>query len=313
MLHSKMGEFGLKRTIRIATRGSKLALWQAEFVRDQLKRSSPDSTIELVTITSSGDVVLDRPLYAVGGVGIFTKEIQEAVLDGRADIAVHSLKDLPTVPHPALCLAAVPSRGDVGDAFLSPRHTTFQSLPKGARVATSSLRRQAQLLRHRPDLTIESIRGNVETRILKMHEEGLDGLVLAVAGVKRLGLTREIREILSEDLMLPAVGQGALGIECRLSDEEIRGVLAPLEDSHTRDRVDAERSFLRTVQGGCQVPVSTPRILPRKLFVCGPSCSVRMASGGSKIPSRERLPRQNYFGRELAEEMLADGAAELMR
>ena len=303
----------MKRTIRIATRGSKLALWQAEFVRDQLLLSYPDSVIELVILTSSGDVVLDRPLYAVGGVGIFTKEIQDAVLDGRADIAVHSLKDLPTVSHPSLSLAAVPKRGEVGDAFLSPKHASFQSLPQGARVATSSLRRQAQLLRHRPDLAIESIRGNVETRIRKMHEEGLDGLVLAVAGVERLGLQSEVREIIAEELMLPAVGQGALGIECRADDEAMRNLLATLEDEETRLRVDAERSFLRTIQGGCQVPVgATTDIVEETLHLR----AIVLSPDGKRWKEDSiagAAAEADLLGRQLAEEMIADGAAELLK
>ena len=307
------GEIGLKRTIRIATRGSKLALWQAEFVRDQLLLVDPDSAVELVILTSSGDVVLDRPLYAVGGVGIFTKEIQDAVLDGRADIAVHSLKDLPTVAHPSLSLAAVPKRGEVGDAFLSPKHASFASLPNGARVATSSLRRQAQLLRHRPDLAIESIRGNVETRIRKMHEEGLDGLILAVAGIERLGLLSEVREHIPEELMLPAVGQGALGIECRANDEEMQAILSKLEDEETRMRVDAERSFLRTIQGGCQVPVGAAtdiveETLHLRAVVLSPDGKRWIEDSIAGAAAEAEL-----LGRELAEEMIADGAADLLK
>lgn len=307
------GSVRLKRTIRIATRASKLALWQAEFVRDQLKSLYPEMGVELVTLTSSGDVVLDRPLYAVGGVGIFTKEIQEAVLDGRADIAVHSLKDLPTVSHPSLCLAAVPTRGAVGDAFLSPKHSNFDSLPPGARIATSSLRRQAQLLRRRPDLKIESVRGNVETRIRKMYEEGFDGMILAVAGVERLGLTNEVREILAESLILPAVGQGALGIECRSVDEEILTILRPLEDIDTRACVEAERAFLRTIQGGCQVPVGAStsifdETLHLRAIVLSPDGQKWNEDSIAGAPAEAEL-----LGRELAEEMIADGAAELFK
>lgn len=307
------GSVCLKRTIRIATRASKLALWQAEFVRDQLKSLYPEMEVELVTLTSSGDVVLDRPLYAVGGVGIFTKEIQEAVLDGRADIAVHSLKDLPTVSHPSLCLASVPKRGAVGDAFLSPKHSSFDSLPRGARIATSSLRRQAQLLRRRPDLQIESVRGNVETRIRKMHEEGFDGMILAVAGVERLGLTNDVREILAEELILPAVGQGALGIECRSVDEEIVSILRPLEDADTRACVEAERAFLRTIQGGCQVPVGAStsifdETLHLRAIVLSPDGQKWNEDSIAGAPAEAEL-----LGRELADEMIADGAAELFR
>ena len=241
--------------LRIATRGSKLALWQAEFVRKRLSQADAERPVELVRIVSTGDAVRDRPLFEVGGVGVFTKEVQEAILDGRADLAVHSLKDLPTVSHPQLCLAAVPERGAVGDVLLAPQFRTLDRLPEGAQVATSSLRRRAQLLRHRPDLRIVDIRGNVETRIARLHKRRLDGLILATAGVERLGLAAEITERLGLDIMLPAVGQGALGVECRCDDIQVRTLLQALEHLPTRQAVVAERAFLRVLEGGCQVPI----------------------------------------------------------
>ena len=241
--------------IRIATRASRLALWQAEFVRAALKSQNPDRHVELVEIVSTGDQVRDRPLHEIGGVGLFTKEVQEAVLDRRADLAVHSLKDLPTVSHPDLVLAAVPGRGPVADVLLAPRWKRFESLPAGARVATSSLRRRAQLLAKRPDLFLVDIRGNVETRIRKLHETGLDGLVLASAGIHRLGLEAEITHELPTDLMVPAVGQGALGIECRRDDADTARALETLDDPVTRQAVSAERAFLHALQGGCQTPI----------------------------------------------------------
>lgn len=252
-----------KPHLRIATRGSPLALRQATMVQAMLEQANPGCTVELVTIVSTGDVVRDRPLHELGGVGVFTKEVQAAVLDGRADLAVHSLKDLPTAGPAALCLAAVPPRAPAGDALIAPRARRLGDLPRGARVATSSLRRRAQLLRHRPDLVIEDIRGNVETRLRKLDEQGLDGLVLAVAGLERLQLTAAITQELSLEVLVPAVGQGALGIECRTEDAATRAALAPLEHRPTRSAVDAERAFLAQLQGGCQLPIGAHAAIER--------------------------------------------------
>lgn len=245
----------MDRPLRIATRASKLALWQANRVRDLLREYFPGRPVELVELVSTGDATRDRPLFAIGGVGVFTKEIQQAVLDGRADLAVHSLKDLPTQNHAGLTLASVPERGPVQDVLLAPRFKAFENLPAGAVVATSSLRRRAQLLRKRPDLQLVDIRGNVETRIRKLHEEKLDGLLLAEAGVRRLGLESEITQTMPFDVSLPAVGQGALGIECRADDAPLVSELHRLEHRATRRATDAERAFLRELQGGCQVPI----------------------------------------------------------
>lgn len=241
--------------LRLATRKSRLALWQAEHVRSLLLDAHPNLSVELVEVLSSGDVDRSRPLHEMETIGIFTKEIQDAVLDGRADVAVHSLKDLPTVPHPGLILAGVPERGPTGDVLVAPVHRTLDALPKGAKIATSSLRRRAQLLRHRTDLTLVDIRGNVETRLRLLEERGLDGLVLAEAGLVRLGLKSTITERIAETVLLPAVGQGALGIECRADDDETASLLLPLNHDETRQRVEAERAFLHAIQGGCQVPV----------------------------------------------------------
>ncbi len=302
----------MSETVRIATRGSNLALWQAHFVKSAIEEKSPGVTVELVTVVSTGDAVRDKPLYELGGVGLFTKEVQEAILDGRADIAVHSLKDLPTVSHPDLVLAAVPPRGPVGDVLLSPRHRTFEQLPSAARVATSSLRRRAQLLMHRPDLIVESIRGNVETRIRKLHEEGLDGLILAQAGVSRLGLQGEITQELAVDFLLPAVGQGALGIECRRENEIVRQLLATLNDQATRAQVDAERAFLRTIEGGCQLPVGTLTSfvgdqLHLRAIVLSPDGKHHIAGNhGGEVRNAEAI------GAELAERLLSQGADRLL-
>ncbi len=302
----------MNEKVRIATRGSNLALWQAHFVKSAIEEKSPGVIVELVTVVSTGDAVRDKPLYELGGVGLFTKEVQEAILDGRADVAVHSLKDLPTLSHPELVLVAVPPRGPVGDVLLSPKHRTFEQLPPGARVATSSLRRRAQLLMHRPDLIVESIRGNVETRIRKLHEEGLDGLILAQAGVSRLGLQNEITQELAVDFLLPAVGQGALGIECRQENETVRQLLATLNDPATRAQVDAERAFLRTIEGGCQLPVGTLTswtgdTLHLRAIVLSPDGQDHIAGDhAGEARSAESV------GVELAKRLLSQGADRLL-
>src|SRR5262245_20190317 len=214
--------------LRIGTRGSRLALWQPNHVAELLRPLAAPRTVELVEIETAGDHVRDRPLAQIGGEGLFTKEIQKALLSGAVDVAVHSLKDLPTIEIKELTLAAVPPRGPSGDAFVSLKHRTFNELPQGAVVGTSSLRRRAQMLNRRPDLRLIDIRGNVETRLRKLEEQNLDATILAEAGLKRLGLAHRITEILDPSWMLPAVGQGALGLECRTDDESTRAVLAKL-------------------------------------------------------------------------------------
>ncbi|MFO0949107.1 MAG: hydroxymethylbilane synthase [Planctomycetota bacterium] len=301
------------RTIRIATRASKLALWQAEYVRGLLIEQSPGTRVELVEVISTGDAVRDRPLFEVGGVGIFTKEVQEAVLDGRADLAVHSLKDLPTLSPKELILAAVPKRASPNDVLLAPRHRVLERLPRDARVATSSLRRRAQLLRLRPDLQIVDIRGNVETRIRKLHEQELDGLILARAGIDRLGLEGEITEELPIETMLPAVGQGALGIECRADDRTILDLLSRLEDRGTRASVEAERSFLRVIEGGCQVPAGgfgtviddLLHLRGRVLDETGAHC----CEGSIEGTPAEAVS----LGAKLAQHLLSEGAGSFLR
>jgi hydroxymethylbilane synthase len=237
--------------LRIGTRGSPLALWQARHVAELLRPHA----VELVLIETTGDRVRDRALSQIGGDGLFTKEIQNALLDGRADVAVHSLKDLPTTPAPELVLAAVPERGPAGDVLVSRKHRRFDELPRGAVVATSSLRRRAQILHRRPDLEVRDLRGNVETRLRKLEEQGLDAIILAEAGLWRLGLEGYITEILDRSWMLPAVGQGALGLECRADDARTRALLGPLNHMATRAAVLAERAFLRGLGGGCLVPI----------------------------------------------------------
>jgi hydroxymethylbilane synthase len=298
--------------LRIGTRGSRLALWQANFVINQLRPLAEPRRVVLVEIQTAGDQVRDRPLSEIGGEGVFTKEIQRALLEGSIDAAVHSLKDLPTIPIEGLVLAAVPPRGPAGDAFVSHRYQSVDALPSGAIVATSSLRRRAQLLYRRPDLELVSIRGNVETRLRKLEGDNIDGLILAEAGLERLGVGDRITELCSNDWMLPAVGQGALALECRAEDRDTRSLVEKLDHLLTRQAVSAERSLLRSLGGGCQVPLGAIAVcqggsLTLRAAVLDPDGKKRVAAQASGSPDcAEEL------GRALADELCQMGASELM-
>ncbi len=244
------------RTIRIGTRGSLLARWQADWVADRLRALHPEIAVELVEIKTRGDLDRDSPLSAIGGMGIFTKEIQRALSRGDVDVAVHSLKDLPTRGPEGLILGAVPPREDVADALIAPIHKTLEALPPGSRVGTGSQRRKAQLLSLRPDISVEQIRGNVETRLNHAIDGRLDAVVLAEAGLKRLALDHRVTDRLAPPRFLPAVGQGALGIECRADDERVRALLAPLDDPATHRAARAERRVLFLLEGGCTIPLA---------------------------------------------------------
>ncbi len=242
--------------LRLATRRSKLALAQARAYVDTLKATDPTLQVEELHIVTTGDKIQDRPLQDLGGKGLFIKEVEEALLDRRASFAVHSIKDVPAELAPSLCLAAMPKREDPRDALLSREGASLADLPQGAKVGTSSLRRRTMLLRARPDLTILPLRGNVDTRLRKLAEGQIDAIVLAMAGLVRLGLAAQATEILEPDTSLPAVGQGALGIECREDDEQVRALLATTDDQNTRICVTAERAFMAAVGGSCQLPVA---------------------------------------------------------
>ena len=244
-----------KNRIVIGTRSSKLALWQADYVADSLRREYPELQVEKKLMTTKGDRILDAPLAKIGGKGLFTKELETAMLAGEIDIAVHSLKDMPTEVPEGLVISAITKRLDAGDALVSEKFRSLEELPAGAKVGTSSLRRKAQLLHARPDLNIQDLRGNVNTRLRKLEEEHFDAIVLAVAGLKRLGFADRITEVLPKELLLPAVGQGALAIETRADDAEVRRIIAFLNDEDTVNCARAERAFLARVEGGCQVPV----------------------------------------------------------
>ncbi len=263
-----------KSKIVIGTRGSKLALWQAEWIKSELQRLHPDLIIELTKIKTTGDMILDVPLAKIGGKGLFVKEIEEALLRGDADIAVHSMKDVPTYFPKGLHLAAICKREDPRDAFITRAQNTehrtqiirkFKEMPHGATIGTSSLRRSCQLLHIRPDLKIMQLRGNLDTRLRKLDEGQFDAIILAAAGVKRLGWAGRITEILEPAVSLPAIGQGALGIECRIKDDFINKLIAPLNHLETAVCVRAERAFLEKLEGGCQVPIAAyARLISQK-------------------------------------------------
>ncbi|OJH39647.1 hydroxymethylbilane synthase [Cystobacter ferrugineus] len=301
------------KSIRIATRQSPLALWQARHVGALLTRLHPELQVSFVEMTTAGDRFLAAPLSTVGGKGLFVKEIEQCLLDGRADLAVHSLKDMTSVLPPGLLLAALPTREDPRDALCGPPGLTLDGLPKGARVGTSSLRRSCILRARRPDLEIVSLRGNVQTRLARMRELQLHGAVLAFAGLKRLGLDSEIAEVLPTSVSLPAVGQGVLAIQCRTEDAVVRGLLAPLEDATTRVAVTAERALMARLEGGCTVP------LAGHATVQGQTVHLRGLVGrpdGTKVVAGERsgpVEAALAVGDALAEELLSRGAADILR
>jgi hydroxymethylbilane synthase len=298
--------------LRIGTRGSRLALWQANHIAGRLRPFAGVRPVELVEISTAGDIVQDLPLSQIGGDGLFTKAIQEALLAQAVDVAVHSLKDLPTLPVAGLVLAAVPARAATGDAFVSGGRVRFDDLPTGAIVATSSLRRRAQALYRRPDLRIVNIRGNVETRLRKSKEGLCNGLIVAQAGLERLGLNAVITEILDADWMLPAVGQGALGLECRVDDANTRDLVRQLDDPLAHQSVLAERAFLRSLGGGCLVPIgASTRIEAGLLTLRG---AVLRPDGSERVEGTQAgsLELAEQIGSQLAAQLLERGARELL-
>jgi len=297
--------------IRLGSRASMLALWQAEYVKKELERAAL-LRVEIVKIRTTGDVILDTPLARVGGKGLFVKEIEEALLSGAVDLAVHSMKDVPTDLPDGLGIVCVTKREDPRDAFLSVRYEKFEELPQGARVGTSSLRRQTQLLAARPDLDIFSLRGNIDTRIRKMEEGVYDAIVLAAAGVRRLGWEGKIRQYLPIEQYIPAIGQGALGIEARLDDGRVVETVASLNDMDTRIAVCAERKMLERLEGGCQVPIAGHAVISGgEILLTG----LVGRPDGSEIVRGSRsgsLEAPEELGVALAEELLMRGGRQIL-
>ncbi len=302
----------MKDLVRIGTRGSKLALWQAEWVKAALEKTAPGIRVELLVIKTKGDKIQDVPLAKVGGKGLFVKEIEEAILDGRADLAVHSMKDMPAEIPEGLGIGAVPLREDPHDVLISGTGDPLEGLPPGARVGTSSLRRVAQLRHARPDLTVQPLRGNLDTRMRKLDEGQFDAIVLAAAGVKRMEMAHRISQVLGAETVLPAVGQGALCIETRVSDPRIGPLVASLDHRETRTVVSAERAFLHKLEGGCQVPIAAHGVLDGDRF----TLTGLVAELDGSVMIRETLSGAASgaadMGLRLAGHLLDRGAGEIL-
>jgi hydroxymethylbilane synthase len=302
-------------TVRIATRNSALALWQAEYVKAQLEHFHQDINVELVPMTTKGDILLDTPLAKVGGKGLFVKELEVAILENRADIAVHSMKDVPVDFPEGLGLEVICPREDPRDAFVSNTFSTLSDLPQGAVVGTSSLRRQCQLKAKRPDLEIHDLRGNVNTRLKKLDEGQYDAIILAAAGLIRLKMSDRIAQYIEPEEMLPANGQGAVGIECRIDDDTIKALLKPLECSTTRTRVLTERAMNKALEGGCQVPIASYSVISED----GKEVHLRGLVGaidGSEIIESEitgPVEQGEMLGNTLAQELLSRGADRILK
>ncbi|MBI5893048.1 MAG: hydroxymethylbilane synthase [Deltaproteobacteria bacterium] len=310
----------MKKNIKIGTRGSALALWQANLVKSELKKKYPECQVELVKIKTTGDKILDVPLAKVGGKGLFVKEIEEALLDKKVDLAVHSMKDVPTDFPKGLHLSAILEREDPRDAFITKgsrgqgvKGQGFKDLPQGATIGTSSLRRSSQLLNIRPDLKIVQLRGNLDTRIRKLDEGQFDAIILAAAGVKRLGLKNRITELLSPDISLPAIGQGAIGIETRTDAQEINEMVKFLNHKETSICVRAERAFLKKLEGGCQVPIAAYGVIDgENIKLSGLVASV----DGKKIIKDVivgNVDEAESLGVQLAETLLNKGAWDILK
>nr|WP_276571914.1 hydroxymethylbilane synthase [Desulfonema magnum] len=305
----------MDRHIKIGTRGSKLALWQANWVKSAIEKSGNGewkAKVELVIIKTKGDKILDVPLAKVGGKGLFVKEIEEALLDGRIDLAVHSMKDMPSEIPEGLCIGAVPERETPKDVLISGKGLLLSELPAGACVGTSSLRRAAQLRRARPDIDIVPLRGNLDTRLKKLEHGDMDAIILAAAGVKRMNFESRITEYLDEDIMLPAVGQGALCIETRENDPEIEPVIGPLNHQETRSVVMGERAFLNCLEGGCQVPIAAHGKIERGIF----TLSGLVADVDGKTIIQETLSgpetESETIGTDLGNCLLTMGAKQIL-
>ncbi len=298
----------------IATRGSKLALWQSEHIKALLEAAHPGLEVELKTMKTRGDIILDTPLAKIGGKGLFTKELEDAMLQGEAHIAVHSLKDVPTEFPNGLVLGAITKREDVRDAMLSEKYAELDALPEGAVVGTTSLRRRMQLLAARPDLQIKNLRGNVNTRIRKLKEGEYDAIILATAGINRLGLQDEVRYFspISTSVMIPAMGQAALGIEA-VDDPKVLEIISVLKDENAQIETTVERDFITVLQGGCQVPIGVNAKLEEEMLQV--RAIVGLPDGTELIKEKMVASRNDYraLGKELADQMIEAGAVKLLK
>jgi len=298
--------------LRIATRKSPLALWQAEHVRARLLECHAGLQVELLTMSTKGDRILDSPLAKIGGKGLFVKELEQGMLEGRADIAVHSMKDVPAELPDGLCIAAILEREDPRDAFVSDQYASIDALPEGARVGTSSLRRQCQLRARRPDLEILDLRGNVGTRLGKLDAGDYDAIILACAGLKRLDLEARITMALPPELMLPAIAQGVIGIECRCDDEQVRALIAPLHHAVTGQRTQAERAMNAALAGGCQAPVAGYSVIGSAGIelrgLVGRPDGTEIIRGDISGPAQDA----EALGKQLADELLSRGAGQIL-
>lgn len=302
----------MSQAIRIATRESPLALWQTRQVAEKLRRAHPDLAVEILGIRTRGDKFLSAPLAKIGGKGLFVKELEQGLLDKRADIAVHSMKDVPVDLPARLRLPVILEREDPRDAFVANHYGDIQELPEGARVGTSSLRRQCQLAARRPDLVIRPLRGNVNTRLRRLDAGEYDAIILAAAGLTRLGFEQRIRRPLSPEESLPAIGQGAIGIECRADDRRIEALIAPLHHADTADRVRAERAFNRRLMGGCQTPIAGYAVLEAGELhlrgLVGTPDGVRIWRGERRAPRAEA----ESLGIALAEALIAQDTDDIL-
>ena len=300
------------KTLRIATRKSPLAMWQAEHVSHMLRQAHPGLQVELVGMSTQGDKILDTPLAKIGGKGLFVKELEQGMLEGQADIAVHSMKDVPVELPEGLHLAVILERGDPRDAFVCNRYTTLDELPQGSVVGTSSLRRQCQIAESRPDLKIAPLRGNVNTRLRKLDEGEFDAVILAAVGLKRLCFAERIASSLTPDQSLPAIGQGAIGIECRSDDDWVNRLIAPLHHEETAICVQAERAMNNRLMGGCQVPIAGHAILNHDRLhmrgLVGEPDGSRIIRAEISGPASEAAS----LGTDLAEDLLGQGADQVL-
>jgi hydroxymethylbilane synthase len=303
----------MMKTLKIATRQSPLALWQAEHIRARLEALHAGLTVELVTFVTQGDKILDTPLAKIGGKGLFVKELEAALLDGRADLAVHSMKDVPMALPEGLTLAVICEREDPLDAFVSNTYASFDDLPQGAKVGTSSLRRKCQILKARPDLEIIDLRGNVGTRLSKLDAGNYDAIILASAGLKRLGLSERIRHTIDPVLSLPAVGQGALGLECREADQAVLDLILPLLHDETNVCVRAERAFNAYLEGGCQVPIAGYATLQNDQIVMEGRVGSVDGETLLKVEMQAAPDQAEELGVKLAKALLEQGAGELLK